>query len=125
MMRKFLLIMAVLGTFLIPASASAVDVFNGACSQGNGGSSAACASRNSANPLTGPNGVLRKVTLVVAAVAGVGAVLVILLSGLKYIQAGGDPAKVADAKNTLMYAIVGLIIIAAAESIISFILSRL
>jgi hypothetical protein len=44
--------------------------------------------------------------------------IVIIIAGYFYMSAGGDPEKIEKAKNTLIYAIVGLIIILAAQAII-------
>ena len=51
-------------------------------------------------------------------VAGVAAVIVVLLAGFKYITAAGDSGKITSAKNTLVYAIIGLVIAALAQVIV-------
>ena len=55
--------------------------------------------------------------------AGVIAVIMIIVSGLKYVTASGDPTNVNSAKNTLIYAIVGLVIVVLAQIIVRFVLS--
>ena len=47
----------------------------------------------------------------------------IIISGFKYVTAGGDSAKVGSAKNTLIYALVGLVIAALAQFIVHFVFS--
>ncbi|MBL8122451.1 hypothetical protein JNM87_06935 [Candidatus Saccharibacteria bacterium] len=49
----------------------------------------------------------------------------IMVSGFRYITSGGDSQKIASAKNTLIGAIIGLVVIALAQTIITFVLSRL
>jgi hypothetical protein len=49
-------------------------------------------------------------------------VLVIIIAGINYATSGGDSGKVSKAKNTLTYAIVGLVIILAAFAITNFIM---
>ena len=49
------------------------------------------------------------------------AVLMIVIGGFRYIMAGGDPSATAQAKNTLLYAIIGLIVVMAAYSIVAFV----
>jgi hypothetical protein len=46
--------------------------------------------------------------------SGVVAVILIILSGIKFISSGGDPVKVEGAKKTMTYAIIGLVIIVMA-----------
>ena len=55
-----------------------------------------------------------------SAIVGIAAVVMIIIAGLKYITAGGDSSSIGSAKNTLIYAIVGMIIVAAAQNIDQF-----
>jgi hypothetical protein len=48
----------------------------------------------------------------------------IIWGGLKYITSGGDSGNVTGAKNTILYAIIGLIIVALAQFIVRFVLSK-
>jgi hypothetical protein len=54
---------------------------------------------------------------------GVVAVIMIIVGGFRYITSGGDSGKVGSAKNTLIYAIIGLVIVALAQIIVHFVLS--
>jgi len=56
---------------------------------------------------------------------GVVAVFMIIVGGFKYITSGGDTAGVTAAKNTILYAIIGLVIVALAQVIVKFILGRI
>jgi hypothetical protein len=117
---------AIFAGVLYAAPAHAFDVFGGACS-GGGADSAVCQdkTKGSSNPLTGSNGVLIKIANVIAVAAGVLAIFVIIMAGWKYVTSGGDTAKIQAAKHTLMYAIIGLIVIALSDTIIGFVLSKL
>jgi hypothetical protein len=53
------------------------------------------------------------------------ALLMITISGLRYVLAAGDPQKMSKAKDGLIYALVGLAIAIAAESIVAFVAGRL
>lgn len=57
-------------------------------------------------------------------IVGVVAVIMIIIAGLKYITSGGDSNNVASAKNTILYAIVGLVIVALAQVIVRFVLQK-
>jgi hypothetical protein len=59
-----------------------------------------------------------------AVLVGVAAVVMIMIAGLKYTTSGGDPSKIASAKTTLIYALVGLVVVAAAETIVRFVLGN-
>lgn len=113
------------GLLLIPAGAQAAGLFDGACSNG-GASSAVCTDRsNTGNPVTGSNGLIIKIANVMAIIAGVTAIFVIIISGFGYITSGGEPAKAQAAKGTLIHALIGLAVIALADSIISLVLSKI
>ena len=60
---------------------------------------------------------------ILSIIVGVIAVIMIIFGGLRYITSGGDSSKVGTAKNTIIYAIVGLVIVAFAQFIVRFVLS--
>lgn len=57
-------------------------------------------------------------------IVGIIAVVMIIVGGLKYITSGGESSKVSSAKTTIIYAIVGLIIVALAQIIVHFVLAK-
>ena len=75
--------------------------------------------------LYGSNSLLVKVARLLAIIAGVSGVFMIMLAGFKYINSSGDPSGINEAKNMILYAVVGLVIAAIAQSIILFVLNRL
>ena len=58
-------------------------------------------------------------------IVGVIAVIMIIIGGLKYITSGGDSGNVTGAKNTILYAVIGLVIVALAQVIVRFVLERI
>jgi|SRR5665213_1388027 len=58
---------------------------------------------------------------IVFGIAGGLALLMITVSGLRYILAAGEPEKISKAKNGIIYALVGLAIALAAESIVGYV----
>lgn len=110
----------------VPAPANAFNIFRGAdCSNAETQDSAVCSSRTSTNPISGDDGILLQITRLVAFIGGVAAVIIIMIGGIKFITSGGDPNKISSAKNTVLYAMIGLAVIVLAASLISFIVSRL
>ncbi len=65
--------------------------------------------------------VFGNVVNVVLGLAGIVLFIMLLLGGFSYITSGGDPKKVESARNTLTYAIGGVIFIALAYLILKFI----
>jgi hypothetical protein len=68
---------------------------------------------------------LSSILSLVFAATGSLAVLFIVIGGFRYIISGGDPQDAAQAKNTIIYAVVGLIVSIAAWAIVSFVLKQL
>jgi cytochrome bd-type quinol oxidase subunit 2 len=67
---------------------------------------------------------LARVINIFSIVVGVIAVIMIIIGGLKYITSGGDSGNVSSAKNTIIYALVGLVIVALAQFIVRFVLGQ-
>ena len=56
-------------------------------------------------------------------VLGLVAVIMIIVGGLKFVLSGGDANKVADAKKTIIYAIVGIVIAVLAVTIVHLVMN--
>jgi hypothetical protein len=65
-----------------------------------------------------------KVVNLFSIIIGVIAIIMIIYGGFRYITSGGASERVGSAKNTLIYAIVGLIIVALAQVIVHFVLNQ-
>jgi hypothetical protein len=57
-------------------------------------------------------------------IIGFVAVVMILLGGFRYITSGGNSENVGKAKNTILYGIIGLVIVALAQIIVQFVLNK-
>ncbi len=70
------------------------------------------------------NNLVTNIINIFSIVVGIVAVIMIIYGGFKYITSGGDSGNIGSAKNTILFAIVGLIIVALAQIIVRFVLSR-
>lgn len=70
------------------------------------------------------NQIIADVINIFSLVVGVVSVIMIIVGGLKYITSGGDSGSVGGAKNTILYAIIGLVIVALAQVIVRFVLGQ-
>ena len=70
------------------------------------------------------NNIITQVINIFSIIVGVIAVIMIIYGGFRYITSGGDSGKVGDAKNTILYAIIGLVLVALAQFIVKFVLNR-
>lgn len=72
---------------------------------------------------TGVNSVIKTVINILSLAVGVISVVMIIIGGLKYVLSSGDSSNINSAKNTILYALVGLIIVALAQIIVKFTLN--
>lgn len=70
------------------------------------------------------NTLISAVINIFSIVVGIIAVIMIVFGGFRYITSGGDSTKVTSARNTILYAIIGLIIVALAQFIVKFVLKK-
>ena len=90
-----------------------------------------CQGVNTASGGTGCTGgatdINRIITLVLnlmSVIIGIVAVVMIMVGGYKYITAGGDSGNVTSAKHTIVYALIGLVVVALAQFIVQFVLDK-
>lgn len=112
---------------LAPASVLALDstdpnisssLCEGANLQVDGGGCDTNASTDKVNKL------IALVINIFSLVVGVVAVIMIIIGGLKYITSSGDSNNITSAKNTILYAIIGLVVVALAQFIVKFVLGK-
>lgn len=110
----------------LPASASCSGTI--ATSVGSGVDQATGANPNTACGTGGTlnSGVANVAKLVVnifSIIVGIVSVVMIIYAGFRYVTSGGESGSVSNAKNTLIYAIVGLIIVVLAQLIVHYVLN--
>ena len=130
----------VLCLFATPRVASAYDIFGGVdCTSATNSSSAVCKGQpatdpttgKAADPIGGPNGLLAKITNIVAYAGGAAAVIIVIVSALRFVTSGSDvstnsrtDADVENARRSLGGALIGLAIIVLARAFILFVLNK-
>lgn len=115
-------------TVLLASPVLAADVLNPACSENP--NATLCKSNQTqqdaaCNSIFGECGVLTKAAKIVSIVVGVASVILIIVGSIQYIISSGDSTNIQNAKNTILYAIIGLVITLLARGIIAFVLVRL
>ncbi|MEO6109508.1 MAG: hypothetical protein ABIP50_00665 [Candidatus Saccharimonadales bacterium] len=80
---------------------------------------------NQPSELFGAGGVITTVTNTLLFIVGALSVIMIIFGGLRYVVSGGNSTAVSAAKNTILYAIVGLVIAFLAFAAVNFILGNL
>ncbi|MGB4762549.1 MAG: hypothetical protein WBP12_04315 [Candidatus Saccharimonas sp.] len=87
-------------------------------------SDGADAARGAQQPtnLFGDSGIFSQISSVLLFIVGAIAVIMIVIGGLRYVISGGDASQVQSAKNTILYALVGVIVAILAYAAVNFVI---
>lgn len=72
--------------------------------------------------LFGDGGVFQTITNVMLYLIGAISVIMLIIGGIRYVVSGGDQAAVTSAKNTILYAVVGIIVAILAYALVNFVI---
>ena len=107
------LALVMVGGFLLSQVASAVGIYDACSTDPN---NIVCAnSSESVDP------VIKTVIRYLLIISGIVSVVMVIIGGLKYSTSNGDSSKLSSAKNTILYAIIGVIISALAYGIVDYV----
>lgn len=104
------------------------QINNGLCAGSNlqfTENTAGACNASSTDATTQINNIVHTIVNLLSAVVGIVAVIMIIIGGFRYITSGGNDTSVTAAKNTILYAIIGLVVVALAQIIVRFTLSKL
>lgn len=121
--RFMLFLVGVVATMLLlPAvtSAAPVDVLP-AC----GGAESNVVCQGGAGTDTSVYGLLKNVINLLLTVIGIIAVITIIVAGIRYVTSGGDGPQTKSARDTILYAVVGLVVAVLAFAIVNFVLDNI
>jgi len=113
--------MAMLSTTLLPQTTSAINFFGDGVCQAH---SNATACSGNGDHITGTGGIILRAASLLSIVSGIAAVIAIIIAGITFVTADGDSGKISSAKNTIIYAVVGLIVIFLARAIVVFVVNN-
>ena len=75
--------------------------------------------------LFGAAGVFTTISSLMLYIIGALSVIMIIFGGLRYVLSGGNTAAITAAKNTILYAIVGVVVALLAYAVVNFVLGAL
>ncbi len=110
--------------------AYAVDIFSHTCDKGENVSSKGAVvcqdvqkqqGQQKTNPIIT---ILKAAINVISVILGAAAIIILLVGSIHFITAGGDANSVASARNSVLYALIGLAIAALAQTIVVFVLDK-
>jgi hypothetical protein len=114
--------MVFLGGLIFVPPVAAQSSENSACGgigiiSGGNGTSSGCSSGNI-------DGIIADILNIISLIAGFIAVVMIIVGGFRYVVSGGNDQAVAGAKNTILYALIGVVVLILAQAIVHFVLGQ-
>lgn len=111
-----LVVLAAPDTVLANCSSDNLSIQSGAdCARGN----------SQPGQLFGDGSVFKRITDILLFLVGAIAVIMLIIGGIRYVVSGGDQTQVTAAKNTILYAIIGIVVAVLAYAAIDFVLKTL
>jgi hypothetical protein len=136
--KKKLAVLSLLAASFVPAVVAPVVVYaqttnspqieGGLCSGSNFEVNPSSAGDQGCTAVSGTGdrltNLIKLVINIISIIVAVVAVIMIIFGGLKYITSGGESSNVSGAKNTILYAIIGLVVVALAQFVVRFVLDK-
>jgi hypothetical protein len=109
---------------IVPVAVSAADIGGQLkCGSNLDASGSGCDSDVTTGS-SGLNNIITDIVNIFSVIVGIVSVIMIIYGGFRYVTSGGDSGNVSSAKNTIIYAVVGLIVVALAQFIVQFVLDK-
>lgn len=121
MLKSALLLPAlafVIGFAAVPL-AQPVSAFDQSISEGAGSAKG----DDQSEDLFGESGIFKTITNVLLFLIGAVSVIMLIIGGIRYTISGGDSTAVTSAKNTILYAVIGIIVALLAYAIVNFVIT--
>lgn len=114
-------------SFVTPSATFAATCTSGTgdVTQGPAGGAACAKPASGATDLFGPNGIFITITNILLFIIGAIAVVMLIIGGIRYVVSSGDQNAVTSAKNTILYAIIGIVVAFLAYAAVNFVTSQL
>lgn len=80
---------------------------------------------NAPSQLFGPTSIFVTITNIMLFIIGAIAVVMLIVGGIRYVVSAGDQNAVTSAKNTILYAIIGIVVAFLAYAAVSFVSNQL
>lgn len=124
MIKKLLFGLLLLSTTAFPVAAHAqpVDVFKDVCDSKARDSSVCEDAKAKGNPIFGPQGIITRIANLLSILIGIAAIVGIIFAAIKMATSGNNPQEVTQARDLIIYAIVGLVLAAIAQALVRLVL---
>ena len=124
-MKKSIISIAIMTCAVFGASVLSTTSLSGSVSaQVSKGIDTATTSEMQGKSIDGKDGLIKTVVNILLWAVGILSVIMIIFSGIRYVTSAGDAAKTKAAQNSLIYAVVGLIVAIFAWAIVNMVIDK-
>ena len=106
---------------VVPSTQASALGIQGGANSAKGDDQTDCLVEGSANCTDEP--IFKTITNVLLFVVGAVSVIMLIIGGIRYTVSGGDSGAVTSAKNTILYAIVGIVVAILAYAVVNFVIN--
>lgn len=125
-MKRIITSIAVLGLLVFATPVAAVDVFQPCNDPAFAGANPSiCQQTGGTTKLFGPGSIWNRILNALTYVVGAISVLMIIIGAVRYALSSGDQNGITSAKNTIIYALVALIVAVMANALVNFVLTNI
>lgn len=122
--KKILLSLAILPCFLFLAPALSVSAQEGAKQNIGTGIKEVDSTASEGKANSDVSNLIKNIVNILSWIVGIVSVIMIIVGGFRYVTSGGDSSRVSSAKNTILYAVIGLIIVLFAQILVNFVIKE-
>ena len=121
--KRFLALLAV-PAFALSVASAVVPTAGAATNLSITGGVNSAKGQDQATDLFGATGMFTVITNVLLFIIGAISVIMLVIGGIRYTVSAGDSSAVTAAKNTIMYAIVGIVVALLAFAVVNFVVGQ-
>lgn len=114
-----------LGVSLVAPVVEPVNTYaaEGGAEGGLAGGASSAKGQDQQENLFGEGGLFQTITNVLLFVIGAISVIMLIIGGIRYVLSGGDSSAVTSAKNTILYAVIGIVVAILAYAMVNFVIT--
>jgi hypothetical protein len=112
-----------LGVGAVSTVLQPVDSYAQGAEGGLAGGASSAKGQDQQENLFGNGGLFQTITNVLLFIIGAVSVIMLIIGGIRYVVSGGDSGAVTSAKNTILYAVIGIIVAILAYAIVNFVIT--
>jgi hypothetical protein len=112
-----------LGVSLVAPVFQPVNTYAQGAEGGLAGGASSAKGEDQQENLFGEGGLFQTITNVLLFVIGAVSVIMLIIGGIRYVLSGGDSSAVTSAKNTILYAVIGIVVAILAYAMVNFVIT--